>query len=77
MHNVAQLRRLRERFPDTLVVIGVHSAKFPSERLTENIREAIIRYGIEHPVVNDAGFKVWNAYNVHVWPTTSPIWAPP
>lgn len=69
MHNVAQLRRLRERFPDTLVVIGVHSAKFPSERLTENIREAIIRYGIEHPVVNDAGFKVWNAYNVHVWPT--------
>ena len=28
-----------------------------------------MRHGIEHPVVNDAGFKIWNAYTVRAWPT--------
>jgi hypothetical protein len=69
MHNVAQLRRLRERFPNDLVIIGVHSAKFPSEGITGNIREAAHRYGIEHPVLNDNRFLIWNAYAVRAWPT--------
>jgi hypothetical protein len=63
------LRRLRERFPDDLVVIGVHSAKFPSEALTANIRQAARREEIHHPIVNDAGFQVWNEYAVRAWPT--------
>lgn len=66
---MAQLRRLREQYPEELVIIGVHSAKFPSEQLTESIRQATLRHGIEHPVVNDAGFKIWNAYAVRAWPT--------
>lgn len=56
-------------YPDELVVIGVHSAKFSSEKLTQNIRQAVMRYGIEHPVVNDAGFKIWDSYAVRAWPT--------
>jgi hypothetical protein len=56
-------------FPQELVVIGVHSAKFPTEQLTENIRQAVMRHGIDHPVVNDAGFKIWNSYAVRAWPT--------
>ena len=28
-----------------------------------------MRHGIEHPVVNDAGFKIWNSYTVNAWPT--------
>lgn len=63
------MRRLKEKFPNELVVIGVHSAKFPTEGQTENIGEAARRHGIEHPVVNDAGFKIWNSFNVHAWPT--------
>ena len=50
-------------------MIGVHSAKFPSEQLTANIREAVMRHHIEHPVVNDAGFEVWQSYTVRAWPT--------
>ncbi|MEO8218212.1 MAG: alkyl hydroperoxide reductase, partial [Acidobacteriota bacterium] len=42
---------------------------FPSEKLTRNIREATMRQGVEHPVVNDAGFSVWDAYTVRAWPT--------
>jgi hypothetical protein len=63
------LRKLREQFQNELVVIGVHSAKFTSEQSTENIRQAVMREGIEHPVVNDAGMKTWNAYAVRAWPT--------
>lgn len=60
---------MRERFTDSLVVIGVHSAKFPNEKLTKNVREAVVREGIRHPVINDANFQVWNDYSVHAWPT--------
>lgn len=69
MQNVAQLRRLQQRFPDDLVIIGVHSAKFPTEKITDNIREAAMREGLNYPILNDADFKLWNAYNVHAWPT--------
>lgn len=50
-------------------MIGVHSAKFPAEHLTPNIRAAVMRHGIDHPVVNDAGFDIWGAYAVRAWPT--------
>lgn len=68
---MAQLRRIQERFPDQIAVIGVHSAKFPSEKLTASIREAVVRHGIDHPVVNDAGFRIWNDYAVRAWPTVA------
>ena len=63
------MRELEARFPATLVAIGVHSAKFPNERDDEHLRLAVQRLEIAHPVVNDAGFAVWNAYAVRAWPT--------
>ena len=56
-------------FPNELVVISVHSAKFPSEKITANIRNAAMRHAIHHPVINDANFDVWNQYAVRAWPT--------
>lgn len=50
-------------------MIGVHSAKFPAEKITANIRAAVIRHGIHHPVINDANFTVWSQYGVRAWPT--------
>lgn len=69
MHIIPDLKRLEKKYPNELVVIGVHSAKFENEKDTENIRRIILRYEIEHPIVNDADFKIWNAYAVNVWPT--------
>ena len=54
MHVLPELKKLEHAFPNELVVIGVHSAKFEGEHVTDNIREAALRYEIEHPVVNDA-----------------------
>ena len=69
MHVIPELRKLENAWPDELVVIGVHSAKFDRERQTESIAEAVLRYGIEHPVVNDSRFAVWNSYGVRAWPS--------
>jgi DNA-binding beta-propeller fold protein YncE len=71
IHIIPDLMRLEEEYPDELVVIGVHSAKFDNEGDTENIRQVVLRYGIEHPVVNDSDFRVWNAWGVHAWPTVA------
>ena len=50
-------------------MIGVHSAKFTAERVSENIREAVLRHDIQHPVVNDVDFEIWQGYAVRAWPT--------
>src|SRR2546423_11241107 len=69
MHIIPDLKKLEKKYPNELVVIGVHSAKFENEKDTENIRRTVLRYEIEHPIVNDADFKIWNAYAVDAWPT--------
>lgn len=70
IHVIPDLERLEEEFADELVVIGVHSAKFDQESATENIRRVVVRYGVQHPVVNDAGFDIWRSFQVRAWPTT-------
>lgn len=69
MHVIPDLKRLEAKYPRELVVIGVHSAKFLNEREADNIRQAILRYEIAHPVVNDQHFRIWRSYGVRAWPT--------
>ncbi len=69
MHIIPDLKKLEAKYGNQLVVIGVHSAKFTNEKGTDNIRQAILRYEIEHPVVNDRDFEVWQAYTARAWPT--------
>lgn len=64
-----QLAEVEKHFPDELVVIGVHSAKFPSERAGGSLRSAVQRYEIDHPVVNDEDMEIWSSYSVRAWPT--------
>lgn len=68
-HILPELRKLEEEFENELVVIGVHSAKFEAERGNEKIEKAILKFGIRHPVVNDAAFEIWKRYAVRAWPT--------
>ncbi|MGD8921762.1 MAG: thioredoxin-like domain-containing protein [Candidatus Zixiibacteriota bacterium] len=69
MHIIPDLKRLEHKYPEELVVIGVHSAKFTNEKDSDAIRQAILRYEIEHPVVNDKNFEIWREYDAHAWPT--------
>jgi hypothetical protein len=69
MHTFPQLRKIERKYGDRVIVVGVHSPKFPAERETANLREAVLRYRIEHPVVNDRDFAVWNQFGGRAWPT--------
>ncbi|WP_445152609.1 thioredoxin-like domain-containing protein [Baekduia sp. Peel2402] len=66
---VEELRGLERRFADTLVVVGVHSPKFPHEHEHAAVRDAVARHRIEHPVIDDPAMTTWDAYAVKAWPT--------
>ncbi len=73
MHVLPDLAYLEKKFPNELVVIGVHSAKFDNEKDSANIRQAIMRYEIEHPVINDNEMTVWRKFRANAWPTVALI----
>jgi thiol-disulfide isomerase/thioredoxin len=68
-HVLPDLERLEQKYAKELVVIGVHSAKFPAERETENIKKKVAEYRIKHPVINDADMVIWRKFGVNSWPT--------
>jgi len=69
MHTLPDLAKLEKKYANQIVVIGVHSAKFDNEKDSDNIRKAVLRYEVAHPVVNDAHMTIWNNYEVSSWPT--------
>jgi len=71
IHIIPDLKRLEAEYAEELVVIGVHSAKFANESATDNIRQVILRYGIEHAVANDLDFTTWQQWGAQAWPTVA------
>jgi sugar lactone lactonase YvrE/peroxiredoxin len=70
MHIFPDLNYLENKYAgQPLVVIGVHSGKFDEEKDANNIRQAVLRNNITHPVAVDSQYKIWNAYGVSSWPT--------
>lgn len=71
IHVLPDLHALERRFSDKdgLLIVGVHSAKFPNEKVLDNIKSAILRYNITHPVVNDTDASLWQELEVSCWPT--------
>jgi thiol-disulfide isomerase/thioredoxin len=73
IHTLPDLAKLEKKYEKQLVVIGVHSPKFENEKDTNSIRKAILRYEVQHPVVNDADHAIWQAYRVNSWPSLALI----
>lgn len=69
MHVIPDLKKLETKYFDALVIIGVHLAKFTTEKETDSIRAAILRDEIEHPVVNDRDSAAWKSYHIKAWPS--------
>ena len=68
-HMLPHLKRLQKKFAREVVVIGVHAAKFPAERETSAVADAVERLSVTHPVVNDADHYLRERYAVSAWPT--------
>ncbi|MFB7779804.1 thioredoxin-like domain-containing protein [Streptomyces bauhiniae] len=69
LHVLDELRELEERHRDTVVVVGVHSPKFVHEAEHQAVVDAVERYGVEHPVLDDPELATWKQYAVRAWPT--------
>ena len=69
LHVLDELRELEERHRDTLVIVGVHSPKFAHEADHQAVVDAVERYQVEHPVLDDPQLSTWQQYAVRAWPT--------
>ena len=70
MHVLNDLKHLEEKYnKDPVIVIGVHSAKFNNEKDKDNIRSAVARYEIRHPVLIDNELLLWRGYRINAWPS--------
>ena len=67
LHVLDELRPLEGRAD--LVVLGIHSPKFPHEAERSAVAAAVERYGVRHPVLSDPDLRTWQQYAVNAWPT--------
>ncbi len=51
-----------------LRVISVHAGAYPPSQDPDRVRAAVARLGIEHPVLLDTEFKLWQEYGNEAWP---------
>ncbi|MCX5146563.1 redoxin domain-containing protein [Streptomyces sp. NBC_00320] len=69
LHVLDELRELEEKHRDTVVIIGVHSPKFVHEAEHAAVVDAVERYEVRHPVLDDPELATWKQYAVRAWPT--------
>ena len=69
IHIIPILRAVEQKYPQQVVVIGVHSPKFAEEKSAASVQDAIQRYEIHHPIVHDPQMSIWRDYGVQAWPT--------
>jgi thiol-disulfide isomerase/thioredoxin len=69
LRTLPYLKAWHERYaPDGLRVISVHTPGFAASRDPDEVRAAVARLGIEHPVCIDADGLVWTLYDNEGWP---------
>jgi hypothetical protein len=63
------IRAWAHRYADRgLVMIGAHTPEFSVEKDVENIRRALSQMKVEHPIVVDSDYAVWDAFANRYWP---------
>lgn len=58
-----------EKYRDQgLEIIGIHTPEFAFEKNIDNVRKAMQKFGITHPIVLDNDYSTWNAWGNQYWP---------
>lgn len=72
LHTIPTLKRLEEAFRgQPLVVVGVHSPKFETEKRSDRLRDIVRDNRIEHPIAVDGDMAIWKEWGVEAWPTVA------
>ncbi len=71
IHLIPSLNQWQEIYQDQgLVILGVHTPEYAFEKVTDNVQNAITRYGLKYLVAQDNSYAMWDAYNNQFWPAT-------
>ena len=69
LRTLPYVRAWHERYASAgLRVISAHAGGYPPSRDPAEVRAAVERLGIEHPVVIDSEFALWRDYGNDAWP---------
>ena len=71
LHILPDLEYLEQKYEQYkgIAFIGCHSAKFTNEREAQKVRDAILKYDVKHPVINDDKMLVWRNFERKSWPS--------
>ncbi len=69
IHMIPVLQKLKAKFGDDLLVVGVTSPKFAASKQADNMTPFLRRFHIDEPVFIDANMTWWQHYGVFAWPT--------
>ena len=70
LHVIPDIEFLEQKFhgENSICFMGCHSAKFINEKGPDKVRDAILKYDIKHPVINDDKMLVWRMFERKSWP---------
>lgn len=70
LHVLPDLEYLEAKFAQepSIAFVGCHSAKFLNEKGSAKVRDAILKYEVRHPVINDDKMQVWRDFERRSWP---------
>jgi hypothetical protein len=69
LRTLPYVRAWHERYgAGGLRVVSVHAGGYPPSQDAEQVRAAVARLGIEHPVALDSDFELWQEYGNAGWP---------
>ena len=70
LHVLPDLEYLEGKFAQepAIAFVGCHSAKFSNEKGSAKVRDAILKYEVRHPVINDDKMQVWRDFERRSWP---------
>jgi thiol-disulfide isomerase/thioredoxin len=68
LRTLPYVRAWSQKYPQGLVVIGVHTPEFPFEHDLDNVRRAVQQMKVPYPVVIDNDYSIWRAFKNQYWP---------
>ena len=68
-NTLADLQHLANKYHDKLVIIGIHSPRFPGEMRGAHVLKSINKHHIHYPVVHDPALMISKVYGIRSCPT--------
>ncbi len=66
---LADLDSLGNKYRKDLVILGVHSPRYPGEAGAVHLRQSIGKYRVGYPMAHDPELKLWHTYGMKSRPT--------